>query len=52
MADQGSSGLLVFLFGSGKGSGAAVMMFVLGAAGAVICIVFRKILKKYTFNEL
>lgn len=39
------------LFGSGKGSGAAVMMFLLGMAGAVICLIFGRILKKYTFVE-
>lgn len=40
-----------FLFGSGKGSGAGVMMFVLGLAGGLICIVFRQLLKKYRFVE-
>ena len=39
------------LFGSGKGSGAAVMMFLLGMAGTVICLIFGRILKKYTFVE-
>lgn len=40
-----------FLFGSGKGSGAGVMMFVLGLAGGLICIVFGQLLKKYRFVE-
>lgn len=43
---QGGSWLSV-LFGTGRGSGAAIMMFVLGVAGAVICIVFARILERY-----
>lgn len=43
--------LLTNLFGTGKGSGAAVMMLVLGLAGGIICIVFCKLLKKYRFEE-
>lgn len=42
---------LAFLFGTGKGSGAAVMMFVIGLAGAIVCIVFGQLLKKYRFME-
>ncbi len=42
---------LTFLFGTGKGSGAAVMMFVIGLAGAAVCILFGQILKKYRFQE-
>lgn len=42
---------LAFLFGSGKGSGAAVMMFVTGLSGAIVCILFGQILKKYQFQE-
>lgn len=42
---------LALLFGTGKGSGAAIMMFVLGLSGAVICISFSRILKKYKFSE-
>ncbi len=43
---------LTFLFGTGKGSGAAVMMLVIGLSGAAVCIFFRQILKKYRFREL
>lgn len=43
--------LLTLLFGIGKGSGAAVMMLVLGLAGALICIVFSNLLKKYRYEE-
>lgn len=39
------------LFGSGSGSGAAVMMFLLGLAGTTVCLIFGKILKQYTFVE-
>jgi MFS family permease len=42
---------LAFLFGTGKGSGAALMMFVIGLAGAIVCIVFGQLLKKYRFEE-
>lgn len=52
MAAQKGTNWLVLLFGSGKGSGAAVMMFVLGVSGAAICIVFGRILRKYQFREL
>lgn len=51
MAGEPADSWLTVLFGTGKGSGAAIMMFVLGLAGAVICIVFAHILKKYQFRE-
>ena len=51
MAGEQCRSWLTVLFGTGKGSGAAIMMFVLGAAGAVICIVFARILKRYQFRE-
>ena len=51
MASVGSLGLLVNLFGSGKGSGAAMMMFVLGVSGTAICLVFGQILKKYKYED-
>lgn len=34
---------LVRLFGAGKGSGAALLFFVLGAAGVGVCLAFRRI---------
>lgn len=52
MARQQDHQWLSFLFGTGKGSGAAMMMFVIGLVGALICIVFGKILKKYKFEEI
>lgn len=42
---------LTSLFGSGKGSGAAMMMFLLGITGTLICLYFGKRLKQYHFEE-
>ena len=39
------------LFGSGKGSGAAMVMFLLGIAGVAICLVFGHRLNRYHFEE-
>ena len=46
-----SSGLLPALFGSGKGSGAALMMFILGIAGVVLCLATGRRLKQYKYTE-
>ena len=43
--------LLNILFGSGKGSGAAFMMFLLGMAGTIFCLVFGMKLKQYHYSE-
>ncbi|MDC7286467.1 MFS transporter [Blautia schinkii] len=51
MASEQGRSWLTILFGTGKGSGAAVMMFVLGVSGAVICIVFARILRKYQYRK-
>ncbi len=37
-----SGNILTALFGEGKGSGAAMLFFVLAAAGTVICLIFRR----------
>ena len=50
MAKQTADSLLVVLFGNGKGSGAAMLFAVIGAAGVVVCLVFRFILKKYKWS--
>ncbi len=42
MAGQSPSGLLCGLFGSGKGSGAALFFLVIGVLGVATCIVFRR----------
>ena len=39
------------LFGSGKGAGAALMMFVLGISGTVLCITSGQIMKRYKYTE-
>lgn len=42
MQSRPERSLLVMLFGTGKGSGAAALYFLLGIAGALTCIFFRK----------
>ena len=51
MAVQPSSSLPTLLFGSGKGSGAALMMFVLGISGSLFCLIYGRILKRYRYEE-
>lgn len=38
-------------FGVGKGSGAGILIFLLGLLGLAICLIFGKILKKYTYRD-
>ncbi len=49
MAGAGQN--LCFLFGSGKGSGAALMMFILGVAGTAMCLFFGQKLKQYNYSD-
>lgn len=42
---------LTVLFGNGKGSGAALMMFILGFAGTMICLIVGRKLKKYHYSD-
>lgn len=51
MAQAPEQGMLTGLFGTGKGSGAAMMMFLLGVLGVLICLVFGRILRKYTYTD-
>mgnify|MGYP002509558245 FL=1 len=51
MAQSPSQGMLVRLFGEGKGSGAAMMMFILGVLGVVICLGFGRVLRRYRYTE-
>ena len=46
-----SAYILTILFGRGKGSGAAMMMFILGVFGSVLCIVTGSRLKKYHYSD-
>ena len=39
------------LFGTGKGSGAALMLFVLGVLGTIMCLMFWNVLKKYNYSD-
>ena len=48
---QRGGNVLALLFGSGKGSGAALMLFILGIAGTLMCLAFRHKLKKYSFSD-
>ena len=48
MMRHGNSESLTALFGSGKGSGAAVVMFVLGLAGTIHCLIWGSRMKKYS----
>jgi len=50
MSVYGEMPILKMLFGVGKGSGAALMMFILGVSGSLICIIIGRKLKKYQYN--
>lgn len=41
--ERTQSELLTRLFGSGKGSGAALLFFVIGIAGVIVCLIFRRV---------
>lgn len=51
MASVQPGQLFSILFGSGKGSGAAMMMFLLGMAGTILCLCSEKRLKQYQYSE-
>lgn len=51
MRVHGDLSILKTLFGTGKGSGAALMMLILGVSGSLICIITGKKLKKYHYNK-
>lgn len=51
MRIYGDLSILKTLFGMGKGSGAALMMFILGASGSFICIITGRKLKRYQYLE-
>ncbi len=50
MVTYGYLPILKMLFGTGKGSGAALMMFILGISGSIICLIAGKKLKKYQYK--
>ena len=51
MEANGADGWLTLLFGTGKGSGASLMMFVLGVAGVILCLFMGRRLKKYRYSD-
>lgn len=48
---RGNVPLFRTLFGSGKGSGAALMLFILGLTGTLLCLLFGHKLKEYHYSE-
>ena len=51
MAIRAGSAFWTTLLGTGKGSGAALMMLILGIAGVVMCLVSRGFIRKYSYIE-
>lgn len=51
MSAYGNLSILKTLFGTSKGSGAALMMFILGISGIFVCTVTGRKLKKYHYSE-
>lgn len=51
MALCGDNAILSFLFGQGKGSGAAVTLFILGVLGIIYCLVMGMKLKQYNYHD-
>lgn len=51
MAAHGASPVLAALFGRGKGSGAAMVMGILGVAGTAHCLLMGRRLRKYQYIE-
>ena len=51
MTAQPANSLLVSLFGENKGSGAAMLFFVIGIAGVLVCLIFNFKLQKYKWSE-
>lgn len=51
MRTYGDRSILGTAFGNGKGAGAALVMFILGIMGSLLCILVGKTLKRYHYNE-
>lgn len=51
MQRYGSARWLTMLFGSGKGSGAAMMMGLLGVFGVLLCLTAGRQLRKYAYSD-
>ena len=52
MAARSDVRLLAPLFGTGKGSGAALMMFILGVIGTLLCLITGSRLRRYHYTEM
>lgn len=48
---QPEGGLWVRLFGSSKGSGAAMLFAVIGVVGVAVCLIFGALLRKHKWSE-
>lgn len=51
MAAQTANSLLVSFFGENKGSGAALLFFMIGIVGILVCLIFNLRLQKYEWCE-
>ncbi len=52
MQELPANSLLVSLFGETKGSGAAMLFFIIGIVGVCVCLIFNRRLKKYEWSEI
>lgn len=52
MQELPANSLLVSLFGETKGSGAAMLFFIIGIVGVCVCLIFNHRLKKYKWSEI
>ena len=51
MARQAEGSVFTVLFGTGKGSGASLVIFILGIAGIMLCLVSGRNLRRYSYSE-
>lgn len=51
MLRQNSNSMMCAVYGVGKGSGAAMLMAVLGVAGVAVCVIYSLLLKKERFDN-
>lgn len=51
MAAQAANSILTVLFGGNKGAGAALLFFIIGIAGVLVCLIFGWRLRKYNWSD-
>jgi len=51
MAARPANSVLTVLFGGNKGAGAALLFFIIGIAGVLVCLIFGWRLRKYCWND-